>query len=303
MRATAAALASAALVLPGAATQCASPSKSLTNCGAASDHLQNVCIQLSPDPIEKGKPFTLTLSGDLDADLDGGHFNADLDVKALDGIIDEKITKAAPFTISPAAKKGNQQIVIGPVSLPTDIPASGHVAGKVSITNSKGEPVTCVSLNLEVPGAYSSMETTLQALNETAFVASADGPKVSDCSQPSDHMKHFSSSTSGGVWQGTGTFDEDITKVDLDVDVKLHKLFVNIPLKLTIPVSYSPGIPKGDFKVTTGPEDAELSSGRAFAAIDISGTVKANDGTGQEIACAKIENSKEVAEIQEKIVV
>eukprot|EP00929_Paragymnodinium_shiwhaense_P039980 TRINITY_DN20914_c0_g1_i2.p1 TRINITY_DN20914_c0_g1~~TRINITY_DN20914_c0_g1_i2.p1 ORF type:complete len:314 (-),score=68.07 TRINITY_DN20914_c0_g1_i2:434-1375(-) len=217
------------------------PSTSITSCGGASDHLKNVCIQLSPEPITKGAPFTLSFSGDLDEDLDGGEANLDLDVTALGGVIDEKVKKTSPFTLSPAAKKGNQNIVIGPVTLPNE-PGAGKVTGKVSITNSKKEPVACVNLNLEIPGQMDK-----EAIAWTNFFEKTAGDKtlqsaspsaadpVTSCTQPGDHLKNFNLATTGGVTTISGTFDEDVAKTTVDIDLVVEKFIVKVPLKMTIP--------------------------------------------------------------------
>lgn len=292
MKAATVAAASAALFLPTATAQCASPSTSVTSCGGASDHLKNVCIQLSPDPIQRGQPFTLTLSGDLDADVESGAVDIDLNVKAGGGIIDDKVTKAAPFTLSPGVKKGNQKIVIGPVSLPTDVPGEGSISGKVAFTAGNKEPVACVNLDLNVPAFRAVDAAVPQGLNET--VRAGGDPVWTDCTQSSDHLKNLKLATADGVSTATGTFDEDITKMEIDVDLKAHKLFVTLPLKLTIPISYSPGIAQGDFKATIGPEENALTS--SLGGVALSGTVKLNDGNAEEIACLSVDTPKAESE-------
>jgi len=45
------------------------------NCGSSSDHLHNLTISYQPKIISKGDTLKLTITGDLDKDIDGGTVN------------------------------------------------------------------------------------------------------------------------------------------------------------------------------------------------------------------------------------
>merc|ERR1719231_1489926 len=92
-------------------------SQSVKSCGGPNDKLKNAVFSVSPDPIDKSKPLTITGTGTLSEALAGGKLNVDLDVKAL-GIINEPVKTAATFTLSPGFVAGDQKVVIGPFTLP-----------------------------------------------------------------------------------------------------------------------------------------------------------------------------------------
>jgi hypothetical protein len=225
-------------------------SQSISNCGGSSDHLQNVVMKVTPDPPVKGQPLTLSFSGTLDEDFTGGSVEVDLQIKALN-IIDKAVKTSAPFSFTPGLPKGPQSITVGPFSLPSNVPGSAVIKGTVKLVNAKNEPVSCSTLNLDLP-----------AMEETPAPTTADVGGVS-CGQPSDHLKNVDISSDGGVLKVSGSLDEAITKASVNVDLKIHEVF-SIPIKLTIPFTLSPGIPKGDFKLTAGPSTPARFLARAL---------------------------------------
>mmetsp|Transcript_10751 Transcript_10751/g.20039 ORF Transcript_10751/g.20039 Transcript_10751/m.20039 type:complete len:298 (-) Transcript_10751:122-1015(-) len=270
---------------------------SVSSCGGASDHLSNVEVKVTPDPIQKGGSFTLEMSGMLDEDLTDGNVEANLDVKALK-VIDKKVAKASPFSLSPGLKKGPQHIVIGPVSLP-DLHGSVVVSGQVHLKNKAGEPVACVALDLNVPALLSDTprtghENALEELSQDP--ASLHG--VASCGQSSDHFQGLQSWKSGGVQHITGKMDEDLTKLSVDVDLSLHVSFLHVPLKLTVPISYTPGIPKGPIAMSFGPGQAS-ADGNALLwpkpKLTVDGTVKLNDDNSEEVACLAVNKDAALA--------
>ncbi|CAJ1424022.1 unnamed protein product [Effrenium voratum] len=110
-------------------------SGSVSSCGGPSDHFSNVSIVLSPDPISRSTPFTLTLTGVLDEDHVGGTVDVDLQVKALH-VIDKAVKGQTSYTISPGLAKGPQKLVIGPVTLPKD-PGDAVLKGQISIKDTQ----------------------------------------------------------------------------------------------------------------------------------------------------------------------
>jgi len=255
-------------------------SQSVASCGAAGDHFSNVKFTLSPDPPQLGQPFSLDIEGDLDEVLDGGNADIDLNVKAL-GIINEPVQTSAPFTFSPGAPSGHQSITVGPVNLPK-VPLPGGVAlnGTIKLTNAKREAVTCVKLDMKVGGAESTDAVQPIALSNP----------VKSCTQASDHMKNFAfSQDASGVTTISGTLDEDLAKMTVGVDLNIKVPIVKLPaIDLNVPVSYSPGIKKGDVKATFGPSTSQLMG----TPVSVTGTVKINDGNSEEVACIEIDSSE-----------
>merc|ERR1711920_874939 len=235
---------------------------------------------LSPDPPQLGQPFKIDIEGDMDEVLSGGNADIDLNVKAL-GIINEPVQTSAPFTFSPGAPSGHQSITVGPVNLPK-IPLPGGVAinGTVKLTNTKKEPVSCVKLDMKV-GASEADEFGPPAIEESNPVKS--------CTQASDHMKNFAfSQSASGVTTITGTLDEDLSKMGVAVDLNIKVPIVKLPtIDLTVPLSYSPGIKKGDVKATFGPSISKLTP----TPVSVTGTVKVNDANTEEVVCIEIDSS------------
>jgi len=257
-------------------------SQSVTSCGSDSDHLKDVKITVSPDPIKAGSPFTITASGNLDEAIVGGSATADLDIKAL-GIIDKHVSSESPFTISPGIAVGAQSLTIGPVSLPK-LPGSVVLQGTVHLTNSKAEPLACIKFDLNVPAmAEEEKGTILQ-----------DSP-VADCSQPSDHLKNLKVAEADNVTTITGTLDEAIMKFTTNVDLTLKVGFFSHKIDIALPISYTPGFPAGDLKITAGPPSPKeaLQMPNVEAKPKISGTVKINDGNNEEIVCLSIQSQNE----------
>merc|ERR1711920_714745 len=110
------------------------------------------------------------------------------------------------------------------------------------------------------------------------------GP-VKSCTQPTDHMKNFAFSTdASGVTTISGSLDEELDKMAVAVDLNIKITLIKLPpISLNVPVSYSPGIKKGDVKATFGP-----SALQANTVVDVEGTVKVNDGNAEEVVCINI---------------
>eukprot|EP00439_Symbiodinium_sp_Y106_P078280 s77_g17.t1 len=108
-----------------------------------------------------------------------------------DSLIQEAVRANTSYSLSPGVAKGPLKVVIGPVTLPQD-PGEALLKGQVAIKNSKGEPVACIALDIDVPLA----ET--RQTDEPSF-----------CNKPTDHFKNASLTQSGEVTQLTGTLDED----------------------------------------------------------------------------------------------
>eukprot|EP00933_Yihiella_yeosuensis_P058745 TRINITY_DN5942_c1_g3_i1.p1 TRINITY_DN5942_c1_g3~~TRINITY_DN5942_c1_g3_i1.p1 ORF type:complete len:290 (-),score=92.45 TRINITY_DN5942_c1_g3_i1:162-1031(-) len=256
---------------------------SVSNCGGAKDHLSNVAITLSPDPISKTQPVTLTLTGTLDEDHNGGEVDIDLQVKAL-GVIDKALSGKTSYSLAPGVVKGPVKIVVGPVTLPND-PGEVVLNGKVQVKNAKAEPVACIALDVKVP--------LMDKVSEVPALKADEAPVAlpTSCAKPTDHLKNIQVSTSGQATTTTGTLDEDLNSVNVDLDLTVKALFAKLPVKMTVPISFSPKIPKGDIKIVTQPTSSADKVDELNAAVgSISGTVVVNDGQGQEVTCGAVDS-------------
>jgi hypothetical protein len=250
--------------------------QSVKSCGAAGDHVTNVVVTLTPDPPVPGEDITVTIDGDNDADVDTGAVNLDLAVQAL-GVINNKVEMGVPFTLAPTPfKKGHINVKIGPTQL-LKTPGSTSISGTVKAVNAANEPLFCVDLDLKT---VSNLNTI--ALSNVASTASG----VTSCTQATDHVKNFALDTSGNKVSVTGQLDEDLTTFHFAIDAVLKKLFITIPAKLDIPVTCSPGLPKGDFKLAVGPVTGGLSPDPQ---ISLTGTVKMNDQANEEVFCLNVD--------------
>jgi len=258
----------------------------VTSCGAAGDHLKDFKVSISPDPIAKGVPFTIDISGNLDADLSTMNADVDLTLKALD-IIHKTVTASSPVSISPAMVAGPQTMSIGPITLPS-IPGALEADGTIKITNAKKEPVACIKLALKVP------EMTEELAGTSAHVVDAANQEsgVSVCNSASDHLHNLAVSSVAGISTITGSLDEAVTKFVANFDLKLKISFFSHKIDMAIPVSYSPGFVKGDLKLTVGPSSQPLTSvSKGPIDVEVTGTVKIDDAASQEIACLSIDPS------------
>merc|ERR1711907_536859 len=110
---------------------------------------------------------------------------------------------------------------------------------------------------------------------------------ISSCGKSTDHIPDFRIASSAGVITMSGTLDEAVTKASIDVDVSLKVLIISVPLKMTIPLAVSDGlIQKGAIKSTIGPSTIAVSPDVKATA---KGTVKINDGNGEEITCLNVD--------------
>jgi len=267
------------LVLIAACIVAACHAQSVKSCGSSSDVLQNAVFTVSPDPIVKGSPLTITGSGTLSAAVVGGTLAVDINIKAL-GIINEPVKLSVPFSLSPGLVAGPSKVVIGPLTLPK-IPGSVELTGTVKGTDAAGKEIFCVALDVS-----SISEAEVIAMPESA-------PVVKNCGSNADHLKNLKTSVAAGVSTVTGTLDEDVSSGIVPVDLVVKVLFFKIPIKLTVPFSISPGIPKGDIKASVGPVATVGAQSMAPSKVTVSvdGTIKVNDANSQEIACISLSAS------------
>jgi len=256
-------------------------SQSVKSCGSATDHLTHPVYKMTPDPPVKGQPFTIEISGDLDEDITAGALSGDIAVTAL-GFIKSTATIKTPFTYTPGLPKGATKVTVGPTTLPSS-PGSFALKGKVHVVDGKGDAITCIDMDI----TSASDETLLTEAK--AEILSATVPhvrSVESCTADSDHLKNFTLSQSGGVTTVTGNLDEDVNTFNADLDLTVKKLFFHIPIKMNVPITLSPTVPKGPFKIAAGPAEVELSPDPN---VGVAGRVSAKDAASEQIFCLNID--------------
>merc|ERR1712232_697433 len=164
-----------------------------------------------------------------------GNADIDLNVKAL-GIINEPVKLSSPFSITPGLQAGPMSVSVGPLTIPS-LPGTLEADGTIKLTNDKKEPVACIKLAFKYGG------------NAEVAAPAVEGSNVSICSKAADHLHKLAYSENAGVIDITGSLDEAITKLDIDVDLKLAVGPLKIPLPLKVPISATPGLQKGDLKI------------------------------------------------------
>jgi hypothetical protein len=280
------------LAFPGVVSQ------SVKSCGGPNDHLKNPVIKLTPDPPVKGGALTIEVTGMLDEVEGDFRQHVDIEIVAL-GFVHASVKGDVPLTISPGAVAGPFSATVGPFSIPSNVPGSLSVKGQAHVVNAKNEPIMCIDLDLNVPGADDVEAPDLTALASWATALTANADHVSaqmetptltalpqSCGKPTDHLSDLKITNSGGVYSVAGTLDEAVTKATIDLDASLRVLFISIPFKMSIPLSLSNGlVKKGAYKSTVGPSSIVISPNVKF---HLKGTMKVKDGNGEEITCLNV---------------
>jgi len=257
----------------------------LSNCGASSDHLTITSISTDADATggpRKGKPFTVTIEGSLDEVHQHGTVVGDLKVKAL-GIVSEDVPFNQKYDFFPGLAQGPAKVVIGPFTFPKSVPGEVDVTGQITLVNEKAEPVACFNLDLKIPMIISTW---------SEFISEALGLARSNCGDPTqDHIQNIVSTTDDNdIITTTMDLDEDLGYINLSCDLAVKAPIVpavNLVLP-SLPITLSPGIPKGQLKFVGYPNNSSSSN----AVVTVSGDLKLSDKNGDEVACATFGGSK-----------
>lgn len=284
---------------------------SIWSCGGPGDLLKNVTLGVSPDPVVRGKPFTVTASGTLGAPLLGGAVDANLDAKVLlmgYQLFDDKVRKKSPFALQPGLPAGDVRLTVGPVELPADVPGTTDLAGKVILADPHGAQVACVALDFHVVLSEAESYPGVAGAQEEEEGEKEDAGKgsASSCTKPGDHMQNIKTTKKGGVVEVDGTLDEDVSQMTFDADLSVHLGFFKVPLKLSFPVSYAPGFKKGALSAKLGPpKDLAGAAGEQEASVEpkVTGQVTWKDAAKQEIACVSLSTAEGSAEEPSTVVV
>lgn len=260
-------------------------SQSLTSCGAAGDHLSNLQMSLSPDPIKRKwnrvpQAFTISASGDLDEDITGGTIIVNIAASAFG--TSATVAKTVNFTLSDGLIKAGTGIslTVGPVQLPY-LPSDAVANGTVKVTNAKGEPVVCVALNLNAPLLEAGRQ---QKLEEEPAVGN-----TSVCNQAGDHLQNITATDGAdGSSTLTATLDEALTTFTINAGLRVAVLGVGYTVNVPIPVSYAPGFPAGDIRIWGKVLNNTQNHSNANGVISVTGKITATDANDEEIFCVNV---------------
>eukprot|EP00444_Apocalathium_aciculiferum_P069183 CAMPEP_0183553824 /NCGR_PEP_ID=MMETSP0371-20130417/76027_1 /TAXON_ID=268820 /ORGANISM="Peridinium aciculiferum, Strain PAER-2" /LENGTH=283 /DNA_ID=CAMNT_0025759447 /DNA_START=54 /DNA_END=905 /DNA_ORIENTATION=- len=259
----------------------ASAAPSISSCGSPTDIFKHVSMAVSPDPVERGTPFTITVTGDLGTDLTSGTVSWDIDAKVSvfgHSVVDKASNQSSPFTVTPAARAGPSKLVVGPIALPGEVPGSADISGKVIVADGTGAQVACVALEFHVVLGQANTAPLTEALGAPQGVTS--------CGKSGDHMQGVTFGRVGGVTTVSGTLDEDVSEMSFHAALKLHIGIVPVPISLSVPVSYSPGLQKGAVMAKVGPTQGASESDGAIPTV--TGDITWTDANEQEIACFSV---------------
>lgn len=278
---------------------------SISNCGTPTDLFSGVQVSISPDPIEKGKPFTLSFVGNLGLALAAGFIDWNLDAKITilgEPVFDRKMRSTSAFEISPGFVPGRNVFTVGPVSLPRGIPGGGaDISGNVTIKNKNGQQAACVHMELHMvlgsDGPDSAAGLVEQRAQSSPFAA------AKNCGTATDHMQNITISAAHGLAGFSGQLDETLTNMSIDTKLELSDGFFPLPLRLHIPMYYYPGIVAGPVAVRLGGALAEsefaprakLKGVTATGNIVVTGDVVWNDAVQQQIACMRFDRDEDIS--------
>jgi len=260
-----------------------SNAQSIKSCGSDGDLLQNAVFSVSPDPVVKTSPLTITASGTLSQAVTDGTIAIDLQLKAL-GIIDKHVTSTDTFQYTPGFPAGDTKIVIGPFSLPK-LPGSVGVSGTIKIVEkSTGKQMLCVQINMVVTDTE-IIDTPIVMTNEATLVK--DLAPVTDCGTDADHLKNRNVTNVDGVLTADGDLDEDISAGQVNINLAVVASIFKIPIVMNIPFTSTQPIPKGHQHFMGSKVTYTSNSG---IVVTVKGTVKVNDANAQQIICANVDS-------------
>merc|ERR1712046_197757 len=219
----------------------------------------------------KGKPFTITLEGDLDEAHQHGRVVGDCQLKAL-GVVDQPVTFDQKYDFLPGLAQGSTKLQIGPFTFPRAVPGVVNFIGKITIENEKAEAVTCLDLNLVIPKILADEEENQLESSRT------------DCGdQTNDHITNIQAETVDGVTTTTMDLDEDVDYVNLKVDLSVKAPVVPaVQFQLSqVLISVTPAIPAGQLKFVGYPSD----SSEPNDLVDVTGSLILEDRNGEELRC------------------
>merc|ERR1712226_702372 len=78
----------------------------------------------------------------------------------------------------------------------------------------------------------------------------------------------------------------ELSVFKVNIDVTMQKLFIKLPLKLSMPIALSPALPKGPFKMGLGPITGSFSPDPKAS---VTGQLIAQDQNNEEVFCLNVD--------------
>lgn len=261
--------------------------QTITSCGGADDILSNPVFTLTPDPPQPGQPLTIEFSGTTTKQVVKGHSAVDLKISLLGGIVKVPVQTGATFEVAPGFQATDSSFKFGPFTVPEMPAAMGKVAvsGQVEVSDDGGKRVMCVAID----GTFGE-----SGKEEDAAPAEVGLADWSGCGQDSDHLKNPTVTQDDTSFTFTGTLDEDVDSGAAVVDLTVGILSTSVPVQLEVPFALSPAFPAGDLMLKLTQDSAAPVTNDV--PVTVTGSVKVNDGKGEEISCVASDPS--VMEVQ-----
>lgn len=262
--------------------------QTITNCGGADDILSNAVITMTPDPPQPGQPFTLEVSGTTTKQMAKGHIGVDLTIKVLGGIVKIPIQTGSSFEVAPGYPATDVSFKFGPLTVPSLPAALGKIGvkGQVDVSDDAGARITCVGID----GSFGVSSKEEQEEVPPAAVGLAGW---SFCGQDSDHLKNPTITQNNPGITFTGTLDEDVASGAAVVDMTIGIVGISVPVQLEVPFALSPAVPTGDLMIKLTPDSVTPID----LPVTVLGSVKVNDGNGEEIACVGADSILEEVQV------
>lgn len=116
------------------------------DCSGADAHVKNKNLDVEPPTIQKGVPFTVRGSGDLDEDIAKGVADISVDLSLFN------LDLSIPFAMDPPIKATHADVTVGPLTMPS-IPLIPNAKGSLKVSDANSEEVLCYNFNVPVAEA------------------------------------------------------------------------------------------------------------------------------------------------------
>jgi len=116
------------------------------DCSGTDAHMKNKKLDVQPPTINKGVPFTVSASGDLDEAVASGVADLSVDLSLF------KLDMSIPFSMHPSIKAQHADFIVGPLTLP-NVPFIPNAKGNLKVSDAHSEEVICYNFNVPVAAA------------------------------------------------------------------------------------------------------------------------------------------------------
>lgn len=116
-------------------------------------------VEIQPDPVTTGKPLKVEIKGSPAVDVSGG--KAKIEVSVLDiKLIEEEFKLCSDLKVKCPVHKGDSFAATVTQDIPKDAPQINGVSVKITMEDSQGHELSCVSLKVNIkPGLTATADT------------------------------------------------------------------------------------------------------------------------------------------------